>query len=249
MEIKEELAELPSDGTKLDDIEKEEEIETPAESPAEKKEEDKEEEDDEPLHKNPRFKEIIDQKNEANKKAEKFEKELQDLREETESKFSEIKDSQSKTKNIPNWLTELYGENDVAWTKYQEQDKTSREEIKREIREEFKQEEDNKKASVKKWENRIEEQLKELEDEGEKFDRNELKKIMEEKPTYTQDGEFNFREKLELLKLKKSKDPKKSKARKEIVDDDGKSKAEPGDKKWFTPEDMRGKGWDGLANK
>jgi len=241
MKIKDELAELPSDGTKLDDIEKEEEIETPADSQPEKKEEEEKEEKETPFHEHPRFKELVEEKN-------TYKADLEKLREDTESKFSEMKESQSKTGTIPNWFTELYGENDVAWTKYQEQDKTSREEIKREIREEFKQEEETKKDSIKKWEDRIDEQLKELEDEGEKFDRNELKKIMEEKPTYTQSGEFNFREKLELLKLRKSKDPKKVKARKEIVDDDGKSKAEPGDKKWFTPEDMRGKGWDGLNN-
>jgi len=44
MKIKDELAELPSDGTKLDDIEKEEEIETPADSQPEKKEEEEKEE-------------------------------------------------------------------------------------------------------------------------------------------------------------------------------------------------------------
>ena len=130
-EIKEELAELPSDGTKLEDIEKEvgkeEEIETPAESQPEKKEE---EEKEVPFHENPRFKELVDEKN-------KYKEDLKKFKEDTESKFSEIKDSQPKTGNIPNWFTELYGENDVAWTKYQEQDKTSREEIKREIREEF----------------------------------------------------------------------------------------------------------------
>ncbi|MDH4127321.1 MAG: hypothetical protein OEV44_01110 [Spirochaetota bacterium] len=243
MDIKDELAELPSDGEKLEDIEKEEEIETSEDSQSEKKEE---EEKELPFHEHPRFKELIEEKNSANERADKTSRELEKLREETESKFSELKESQSKTTTIPNWFTELYGENEVAYAKYQEQDKATREDIKREIREEFKREEEEKKNSIKKWENRIEEQLKELEDSGEKFDKNELKKLMEENPTYTQDGEFNFREKLELLKLRNSKDPKKVKARKEIVDDDGKSKAEPADKKWFTPADMKGKGWDGL---
>src|SRR3990167_5222536 len=141
------LAEITSDSSELEDL-KDKEKETPAETPAEKKPEEKEtgeetaeekvareakeqeEEDKIPFHKHPRFKALVEEKNQ-------YKEELDKLREDVESKFSEIKESRSETVKIPSWFTELYGENEVAWEKYQEHDKETRAEIKRELREEF----------------------------------------------------------------------------------------------------------------
>src|SRR3972149_2981832 len=131
--ILEELNELPTDGSKLEDIEKEQENENsegsqPEEKKEEKKEEEteaektareikeQEEEDKIPFHKHPRFKALVEEKNQ-------YKKDLDAMREEMESKFSEIKDSQSKDSKVPAWFTELYGDNETAWQKYQEQDK------------------------------------------------------------------------------------------------------------------------------
>lgn len=246
MTIKEELADIPSDGLELKDIQKEEEKETPAESPAEKKpEEEKEEkqeqkpeenseEDKIPFHKHPRFKELVEEKNQ-------YKQELDKLREEVQSQISEIKESRSGTK-IPAWFTELYGENETAWNKYQEHDKENREEIKRELRDEIQREQKEKEESANKWNNWIEDQINSLKEEGKKFDRNELMKVMMEYKPSDENGNLDFQKGYQIMEVLKKKDPEKINARKEIVDE-GNSKAEPQAKKWFTPDDMRGKGW------
>lgn len=251
MDIKDELNALPSDGVKLEDIGKEEE-ETPTGSQPEIKSEDEkketeeektaretkeqEEEDNIPFHKHPRFKALVEEKNQ-------YKKDLDAMREEMESKFSEIKDSQPKDSKIPAWFTELYGENETAWTKFKEQDKATREEIKREIREELKNEQEEKENASTKWNTWIDEQVTSLKDEGLKFDKNELMKIMMDYKPSDDAGNLDFKKGYEIMELLKKKDPEKSKTRKEIVDDSGKSKSEPEAKKWFTPDDMRGVGW------
>lgn len=235
------LAEIPSDGTKLEDIEKEEEKETPAESPAEIKPEEKEEEkkveeEDIPFHKHPRFKALVEEKNQ-------YKEELDKLREDVESKFSEIKESQSKTADVPSWFTELYGENESAWKTYQEQDKATREEIKKEIREEFESEQKKKEEDSNKWNHWIDEQIGSLADEGLKFEKNELMKVMMDYKPSDEKGNLDFKKGYQIMELLNKKDPEKSKARKELADESGNSKVEPGTKKWFTPDDMVGRGW------
>jgi hypothetical protein len=73
-----------------------------------------------------------------------------------------------------------------------------------------------------------------------------MKVMTEYKPT-DENGNLDFRKGYEIMTLLKTKDPKKSEARKKLASDDkGKGNAEPEAKKWFTPQDMRGQGWDGL---
>ena len=249
MDIKDELAEIPSDGIKLEDIKKEEE-KAPAESPTENKSEEEteeektarevkeqEEEDKIPFHKHPRFKALVEEKNQ-------YKEDLEKMREDMESKFSEIKESQSKTTEIPSWFTELlYGDNEVAWGKYQEHDKETRAEIKRELREEFESEKKEQENSATKWNTWIDNQVDSLKDEGLKFDKNELMKVMMDYKPSDDAGNLDFKKGYQIMEVLKKKDPEKFKARKEIVDDSGKSKAEPQNKAYFTPEDMRGKGW------
>jgi hypothetical protein len=251
MTIKDELNALPSDGIKLEDIGKETEEETSEESQPEiKSEEEKETEDEKtareakeqeekdniPFHKHPRFKALVEEKNQ-------YKEELDKLREDVESKFSEIKESRSETVKIPSWFTELYGDNEVAWGKYQEHDKETRAEIKRELREEFESEAKEQENSSAKWNTWIDDQVDALKDEGLKFDKNELMKVMMDYKPSDDAGNLDFKKGYEIMEVLKKKDPEKSQARKELVDDSGKSKAEPQAKAYFTPEDMRGKGW------
>ena len=251
MTIEKDLAEIPSEGKTLKvekEVIKEEEKETSAESPAEKKPEEEkkppaeeEKETEIPFHKHPRFKEVIQARKEAEKKAEELEGELEKLREDVDSKFSEIKESHSET--IPAWFSELYGDNAEAWNKYQEHDKETRDEIKQEIREEFESEQKKKTKEAEYWNNWIDGQITDLKDTGLKFEKNDLMKVMfDYKPT-DDEGNLDFKKGYEIMEMLKRKDPEKSQARKVVVDEGGKSKSEPEAKEYFTPEDMRGKGW------
>ena len=89
----------------------------------------------------------------------------------------------------------------------------------------------------------IEEQIESLKEDGLKFDRNELMKVMYDYKPSDEKGNLDFKKGYEIMELLKKKDPEKSKARKEIGSDSGEGKSEPQAKKWFTPEDMRGVGW------
>ena len=252
MDIRKELAEIPyeNEGKDLGDIYKEEEKETPAETPAEKKPEEEEETEEEkiareaketeeeekiPFHKHPRFKALVDEKNQ-------YKEELDKFKENMESKFSEIKESQSKTTNIPGWFTELYGENEAAWVKYQEYDKQTRDEIKQEIRDEFQKEQKEKDELSSKWNSWIDEQVDSLKEDGKKFEKNELIKVMMDYKPSDDKGNLDFKKGYEIMELLK-KNPEKAEARKKLVDESGKSKSEPEAKKWFTPDDLKGKGW------
>ena len=241
-----ELTDIPSDGTKLEDIIVEEEKETPAESPTEKKPKEKEEKEkapakenkkteEAPFHEHPRFKELVEEKNQ-------YKKDLDKMREEFESKISEVKDSQPKTTKAPAWFTELYGDNEEAWTKYQEHDKLRRDELKKEIREEFKKEQIKKDESVGKWDKWISNEIANLREGGLKFKKNDLMKVMNDYKPTDDKGNLDFKKGYKIMTLLGKKDPAKSKARKELVNE-GKSKAEPESKKWLTPKDLIGTGW------
>jgi len=263
--ILDELKDLPSDGEKIDDIEKEEEEkETPSESSTEEKQEDEEEkeetseevearekkeqeeEDALPFHKHPRFKALIEERNKEKEDKETFKKELESLREDTESKFSEIKESQSQTTKIPEWFVESFGENEAAWAKYEEHSKSDRVDLKKEIMEEIKGESQKKEDDSKKWDEWIDTEIGALKDSGKTFEKNDLMKIMMDYKPSDEKGNLDFEKGYEIMELKKAKDPKKSKARKEIVDDSGKSSKDPESKPWKTPEDMRGVGWGNI---
>jgi len=248
------LADIKDETSKLEDVkEDEKEKETPPEAPAEKKPEDKKEEETEeekeareakekeaeeklPFHKHPRFKALVEEKN-------LYKKELDELKEDVESKFSAIKESQSKDANIPGWFSELYGENETAWKKYQEHDKQIRDEIKEEIREGLEKEQKEKEESVNKWSEWIDDQVKDLKDEGLKFDRNELMKVMFDYKPADEKGNLDFHKGYEILGLLKKKSPERIDERKKLIDDSGKGKIEPETKKWKTPEDLVGVGW------
>jgi len=254
------LAEITSDSSELEDL-KDKEKETPAETPAEKKPEEKEtgeetaeekvareakeqeEEDKIPFHKHPRFKALVEEKN-------RYKTELDKLREDVESKFSEIKDSHSEIKtDIPDWFTELYGENETAWKKYQTYDKKTRDDLKAEIKAEFESTRKLQEDSVKKQDSWIDGQITSLKEDGVQFDKNELMKVMYDNSqpgslynVFDKDGNLDFKKGIEIMSLLKKKDPEKSKARKEIADDSGSKKVEPTSKQWLTPEDLKG-GW------
>ncbi len=144
---------------------------------------------------------------------------------------------------MPGWFSEVYGENEPAWKKYQEYEKQARDEMKKEIREEFQKEQKEKEESVTKWSAWIDDQVKDLRDEGLKFDKNELMKVMFDYKPADESGNLDFHKGHEIMELLKKKNPEKINERKKLIDDSGKEKTEPETKKWKTPEDLVGVGW------
>jgi len=237
------------------------ETDTPAESPAETKPEtDKPtegdavkepaantQEEDEPFHK--RWK-VREEKLKAELEQD-FLAKLEAQKQEFEHKFAH----KSDTPAIPEWFSELYGENEVAWQKYQQHSQAEREQIKREIIEEQRQEYVRQQEEIQKWDKWVDNEVVTLEEKiGTKLsksDRNELiKTILDFKPTdannhYDFDAGYRIMQ-LNRLQTQAAQDDKKQ-ARKELADTTIKgNSSEPRKKDYLTPADLRGKSWNSL---
>jgi hypothetical protein len=233
------------DSEKEADPESDKEKETPSESHTEK--EPKVEEpvqgdntDDKDVPFNKRW-----EKHAENLKAElenKHQEEMVSLRQELEARIP-------KNENIPDWFTELYGDNEVAWQKYAEHSRKERDEIKSELLAE--QEANHQRAieDERYWNNWVEEGIKGLQDEGKKFERNELIKVMlDYRPTDNMGG-FDFQAGYKILEAIKEKeiDPAHSQARKRLADTTTKSShSEKVTKDYMTSNELRGKSWNQI---
>ena len=93
------------------------------------------------------------------------------------------------------------------------------------------------------WNNWVGDQVQSLKDEGLKFDKNELMKVMYDYKPTDDEGNLDFRKGYEIMEVLKKKDPEKTEARKKIADEGKDSKGEPANKKWKTPDDLVGVGW------
>jgi len=238
------LADIPNEGDVIE--EKETSIESPAEKKPEEKPEEKKEKEEKkeakevkeevPFHKHPRFKALVEEKNQ-------YKKDLDDMKEYMKSEISEIKESQSKDTKIPKWFSEALGDNKEAWNSFQEMNKESQESIKKEIREDLKKEQGKSDDSADKWKKWVDNQIDSLQADGLEFKKEDLMKVMMEyKPTDGK-GNLDFKKGYNILKLSTKKDSKKINERKKIVSESKKTDKEPQTKKWFTPADMVGKGW------
>lgn len=232
----------------------EQENETPSESPTEKneetetpshqgEEEDKaessEDTDDEsniPFHKHPRFKELVEERNDLRRQ-------FEELRTTVDTVQQKIVPSNEDVK-IPNWFQKLYGDDRESWQEYQADEKERFNALKQSIVQEQVESQKKYEESVKRWEGYSKDQMQALEDEGKSFDRNELMKVvLDYQPTDAQ-GNFDFKKAYQILELKAKAehDPAKSEARKNLAastTSDNKGESNPKDYK--TPNDFRGK--------
>jgi len=239
-----------------------EEKETPSESPTEKKEpeenaekeEPKEgekdntpkEEEDVPFHKHPRW---IERESELKELREREETTIRELSELKSFKQEVSQRLDTSNKDVPDWFQELYGDNEVAYRKYEEHEKVRTSEIERNILE--KQEISRRQLDEegKRWNKWVDDEIGKLHNEGKQFDRNELiKTMLEYKPT-DENNNFDFKAGYKIYEAMKTKeiDPAKSQARKEIADTTMKNTS--GEKKvkdFLTQADLRNKSWNQL---
>lgn len=222
--------EIRQDGIPLDELDDEkidkaikgdvENEETPPASPAETtKEEEKatasgQDTDDEkevPFHKHPRFQEIIHSNSDLKEKLELANKAIEELK-----TVKKVEDEP-----IAGWFKELYGENEDAWKIYNTQSKRDREETKREILAELENKSKSQEQESVKWNNWVDNEVIKLAEDGHKFDRNKLMKIMVDYKPTDETGNLDFNKGIDLYeKLYKEEpiDKDKSNIKKKIAD-------------------------------
>ena len=203
------------------------------------------EEKDVPFHKNPRFKEIIKERNTLRDTIKTQDERLEKL--ETLVTDGQKDDAQS---NAPDWFISVYGDNPKLWEQYRTHTAKEREGIRDEIRDEIRAEQKSESKKVDDANSYINDAIQELRDEGLKFDKNALEKIALEYRPMDDDGNIDFRKAYEILSMQKGKktkekvDAKKKVASKTGVDrksDNSKSKG------YTTSEDIRNKGFGDLV--
>ena len=156
-----------------------------------------------PFHKHPRWKQMY----EENKTLKQTVESLNAFKTEVEPLVKTLQPQQP----IPEWFKNTYGDSPEIWKQYQTYDKVAREQIKSELLSEIKAEEDKKTQETQKWNDWVAESLTALEDEGLKFNRNELQKFMvdwqKEYGTLpiNAEGNIDFRKSLELMEKVKPK--------------------------------------------
>jgi len=251
-ELEQALANVPNEGEK--DPFKELGKETPSESPPEIKPESEQpkegahtpEDQYKGFHEHPRW--IQREKELEELKAREAENtkiiaELNEFREQASKRF----ESDDPAPPVPDWFKELYGDNDIAWKKYDqyEKEKESRLEQKFiERQEKVKQEEQ---SNIAKWNNWVEGEIVKLQGEGLKFDRNELIKTMLDYRPSDENNNLDFHKGYKIYEMLRGKeDPAHSLARKQLADTTTKVSGEQKTKDYMTAADLRHRSWGNL---
>lgn len=271
-ETKSFMAEVEQEGRMDQPAKDHEEKDTPADSPPEKKtEEDKpdpstgdkgedapESKPDEPkvfeaFHNHPRWKALQGELSELREFREKALPLLEDLQKKPDEKITEI----------PEWFAELFGENDVAWKKYQTYSKTERDDLRREIREELHAESAKVSEETKKWDKWVDSEIASLESDpdvqadlkksGISFNRNEvLKTAIDYRPS-GEDGNisiklaFDIWKKMKLFGTKPADDKKSADDKKKVAAQTmGKGAGDGERKDYKTSHDLAGKSFRDL---
>jgi len=195
------------------------------------------EDDNVPFHRHPRWKQLYAEKKELESK-------VNELTEKLDSGLKEVKQSIPQQTTVPEWFREAFGDNAELYAKYRKQNESEREEIKKEIREEMSKQSNED----RKWEDWVKTQLDTLKGDGEDFDRNELMKFASDYTVVGEDGNIDFRKALDLMrKVKGNPESETAKAKRKLVSvNSAKGDSEPSKKDFFTPADLRKKGWDEI---
>jgi cell division protein FtsB len=199
-----------------------------------------------PFHAHPRWKQREAELQELRQSNEETARELAELRASQEETSQRLKPQDS---NIPDWFTELYGENDVAWRKYSEHEQKRTEEI--EARVFQRQEESRQKQAqeTQRWDNWVETQITKLQDTGATFDRNKFVSTMLEYRPTDENNNLDFNAGFKIYQALEGKpDTAKSEARKQLADTTTKTstRGEPQKKDYKTSQDLRNKSWENL---
>ena len=191
------------------------------------------------FHKNPRFKELVEEKNRWKAQAE----ELARLKVEVEQIRSQPQDNEP---SIPEWFKGLYGDDADRWNDYSQYQKSQRDQVKQELLLEQQQKIQQQQQQVTRWEEYSNDSMDKLEAAGKEFDRKELKSFVEKWAPVDQYGNYDYSKGYELMTMAKAPNPEKSKARKDIADiSSSNSSVSNQSKDFMTAQDLSGKSvWD-----
>ena len=180
--------------------------------------------------------------------------ELREFREKVNPLLDRLGDRPNKTEEtteIPDWFTELFGDNQGAWKKYRAYDAEQRKQLRTEIFEEMRSAENHKQQEEKKWDKWVDSEIQKLEDEGLKFNRNELLKIALDYAPTGADGNVSLRKAYAILEAtkgeKKPELKQPAEEKKKIADQTmKKGKSDEGRKDFKTHADFTGKSFTDL---
>ena len=252
------LANLQQEGDRIDEnpiVEPErKEKETPSESPADNKPnedapassaEDKEKDAPKPEEgeKEPAVFHRFDEHPRWKAREEEL-KGLREFRERAEPLLERLENPPEQNTNIPSWFTTLYGANEEAWNQYKEYDSSRQKQIKEELRSEFEKEQAKRTTEQKRQDEWVETELKSLEAEGFKFNKNELMKVALDYLPTDQDGNISLKKAYDILNISKTH-PQPNKVvedKKKVADQTIKKSLNESDKKDYkTSADFKGR--------
>lgn len=190
-----------------------------------------------PLHKDARFKRVIEDRNRERREKRELLAQIEQLKRGASSPNPETKTSATK----PAWFAKYFGDDDEAWQGFQQMTSAAKEEAKREAIAELKREQETSSKETERWTSWVNEQVQTLEEEGETFDKNALFKVMDEYRPSDDNGNLDFRKGLELLKLKGTKPSNMAEKRAAAAKatSTSRSGSEPTKKTGLTSEDIR----------
>lgn len=200
------------------------------------------EEEQVPFHKHPRFKALIEEKQQLKQTVE----ELLPLKEEVERMKQEIqhRGEYQTSLQIPDWFSELFGENEQAYQKYLSHTQAEREHIKADVMHEFQQAAEVRSQEEERWNKWVDHSINALKEQGHTFNQNELMKVMVDyRPTDDQ-GNLSFEKGYALLEKLTAAQPSSAKEKKDIASKSiSENKPEGKSRDYKTPADLRGKSW------
>jgi len=253
------LTDVEREGTGLS----EEEKETPPESSTENNQEDK-------ADSSPESEETDDSKDKKDAKPEVFQafhkhpkwialheelKELREFRDKVNPLLEQIGKTDKETAKIPKWFITVFGENQEAWDQYREYDIAQRQELRKEVLNELKEQSQKAAEADKRINEQIEKSIQEIVSDEELgarakamgFDfknkeqlqnfRNELLKVAVDKEITNLNTAFEFLELKKSSRAMPGDDKRKELADKTIQ----KGKAEGDKKSYLTSHDLQGK--------
>lgn len=198
-----------------------------------------------PFNKDPRWQDLIRERDEAREEASR-------LRSATPEPVAQVT-LQATQASVPKPFVELFGENEDAWNKWQELSRLERETLKNELVQDQVRAQEAQKSETDRWNKWVEKSVEGLErTHGAKLqkdssDFNELMKITLEYKPSDDHGNISFEKGYELMmKLRREENQEKSKARKSIAaatSSEPKAEAAPAD--FYTSKDLR-RGWNLL---
>ncbi len=188
-----------------------------------------------PLNKNPRFQEVIAQRQEAERLLAERTAELERLKAAPEA--------------VPDWFKEAYGEDANAWSVQQRVIQETAERVKREMIESEQKKVQAQQEHQARWDRYVADQVAELEGEGKKFDKNELLKIaLEYQPTDAQ-GNVSLKKSYDILEMRRQAVKEDKVAPKKAVaalSSAPSRQAQPAERDYLTAADLRGKSFRDL---